>query len=543
MKGTLLELLEPRGFFEDWKSAFVFWDGKKPYYHLGKLSYRGLRKKAKRFASALINELDLVPGERLAIMLPNMLQFPVVYFGAMLAGVIPVPINPKYNETTNEILKILKDSGAEAIVTLDRWLPALEAIKKEVKLRHIIVTTPADTLPLLKKIYYRLKTRSSKNGYISFAKLTSVRMRGKVSLPNIHPDDLALILYTSGTTGDPKGVMMSHRALLENAKACREYLLRMGLKDGEEIFLAAVPYFHILGIAALLHTALAVRAKTVLVPDPLGFKQIMKAITFTKSTAFAGMPGHYEIMGKALSLNIERYDLYSIKLWISGGAKLHRVHREGFERLVGKKIRNGYGMSELGIVSCQLWNDDEEDSVGELFENVMPIILNPNEEGVGELVIESPAAMIGYWLAPEATNQVMSGKLLYTGDFAKFSNRGRSVRIILGSRKKYLIKTRTGEGIDPLEIEKILMVHPDVLEAAVVGVEDERHGEKIIACVVLRRHPITACGKIFQESIKEHCKQFLAGFKIPAEIICVKELPKNATGKVLYEKLKELKAS
>lgn len=547
MKGTLLELLEPRGlsadkagFWEDRKTAFVFWDGKPPY-HLGKLSYRGLRKKAQRFASALLNELDVVPGERLAIMLPNALQFPIVYFGAQTAGIIPVPINPRYSDTPNEISKILKDSGAETIVTLDRWLPALEAIKKEVRLRHIIVTTPADTLPFIKKAAYLIKALWKKEYFyypnktnpkevVSYASLLSAGMRKKVKV-NIKPGDLALILYTSGTTGAPKGVMMTHRALLENAKWCREYLIKMGLHDGEETFLAAAPYFHILWLAALLHTALAIRAKTVLVPDPRNVPQIMKATAFIKATAFAGMPGHYEIMGKALATNLERYDLSSIKLWINGGAKLHRVYREKFERLVGKKIRNCYGMSELGIVSCQLLDDDEEDSVGEPFDGVLPIILNPDKEGVGELVIQSPSA------------QIMSGNLLHTGDLAKISKRGRSVRIILGSRQKYLIKTRSGEGVDPLEVEKVLMIHPHVVEAAVVGVEDERHGERIRACVVLLLHPRTSCVEIFQNSIKEHCGKFLASFKIPNEIICVEQIEKNAAGKILYEKLKELKAS
>ena len=153
----------------------------------------------------------------------------------------------RYTETPNEILKILKDSGAKTVVILDRFLPALEAIKNEIKLRHIVVTTQADSLPLLKKIVYCVKTRRNKNKYLRYAWLVSARRFKAVRLPNIRPTDVALILYTSGTTGAPKGVIMTHKALLENAKACREYLLRMGLRDNEEIFLATVPYFRTFG--------------------------------------------------------------------------------------------------------------------------------------------------------------------------------------------------------------------------------------------------------------------------------------------------------
>ncbi|KKT59922.1 hypothetical protein A3G55_04190 [Candidatus Giovannonibacteria bacterium RIFCSPLOWO2_12_FULL_44_25] len=543
MKGTLLELLEPRGFWKDRKTAFVFWDGEKWPWYLGKLSYRQLRKKAKCFATALLNELDLVPGERLAIMLPNTLQFPTVYFGAMMAGVVVVPINPRYTETPNEILKILKDSGAKTVVILDRFLPALEAIKNEIKLRHIVVTTQADSLPLLKKIVYCVKTRRNKNKYLRYAWLVSARRFKAVRLPNIRPTDVALILYTSGTTGAPKGVIMTHKALLENAKACREYLLRMGLRDNEEIFLATVPYFHILGLSALLHTAFLVRARIVLVPDPRKIPQIMKAIRFTKATAFAGTPGHYEATAKILAVSTEKYDLSSVKLWINGGAKLHRIHREKFERLVGKKIRNGYGMSELGIVSCQLLDDEEEDSIGEPFEKVETVIFNPDKNGTGELWVRSPGAMKGYWKQPETTSETINPDgWLCTGDFAQYSEKAGVLRILLKGRKKYLIKTRTGENIDPLEIEKVLMAHSDIIEAAVVGVSDEKHGERVRACVVLR-DPKTSCAGVFKKKIFEHCRNHLANFKIPQEIICVKEIEKNAVGKILYEKLKELKAS
>ena len=551
MKGTLLELIEPRGFLEDRKTAFVFWDGERWPWYLGKLSYRGLRNKARRIAWSLTNELTLKPGERLAVMLPNMPQFPVAYFGAFMAGLIVVPINPRYAETPAEILKILKDSGAEAIVVLDRFLPALEVIKKDTELRHIIVTTPADSLPLVKKLVYWIKTLwRGKYFYYpykerpeieSYAALAATGF-GKKFKRDTYPTDIALIIYTSGTTGAPKGVEMTHEALLENAAACKAYLFEMGLKSGEEIFLAAVPYFHILGIAALLNTALLVRAKTVLIPDPRKIPKILDAIDFTKTTAFAGMPGHYEVMAKLLAAGAKRRYLSSVKLWINGGAKLHKIHREKFEKLVGKKIRNGYGMTELGIVSCQKLGDEDEDSVGEPFSKVETAILNPDSEGKGELLVKSSGMMRGYWQQDLLTSEFMAARFFRTGDFAQFSSLGRSFTILLRGRKKYLIKTRTGENVDPMEIEKILMVHPSVVEAAVVGVADEKHGERIRACIVLR-DPDGSCQEIFKKNIKKHCGDHLASFKVPDEIVCVREIEKNAAGKVLYEKLKELKAS
>lgn len=542
-----MELIEPRGFLEDRKTAFVFWDGERRRWYLGELSYRGLRKKAMRIAWSLLNELDLKPGERLAVMLPNMLQFPAIYFGALMAGLIVVPINPRYAETPAEILKILKDSGAEVIVVLDKFLPALETIKKEVGLRHVIVTTPADSLPLIKKLAYWVRARWKGEYYYPDAAMPEIRSYaallfagfGKKFRRDVCPAETALIIYTSGTTGAPKGAEMTHEALLENAKACQAYLFEMGLKDGEEIFLAAVPYFHILGIAALLNTALLVRAKTVLIPDPRKIPKILDAIDFTKTTAFAGMPGHYEVMAKFLAVSAKRRHLSSVKLWINGGAKLHKIHREKFEKLVGKKIRNGYGMTELGIVSCQKLDDEDEDSVGEPFSKAETAILNPDSEGKGELLVRSPGMMRSYWKQNLLTSESMTTRFFRTGDFAQFSSANRSFKILLKGRKKYLIKTRTGENVDPTEIEKVLMIHPSVVEAAVVGVVDERRGERIRACIVLRDLD-GSCQEIFKKNIKKHCGESLASFKIPDEIICVKELPKNHVGKVLYEKLRSL---
>lgn len=556
-EGTLLELLEPQDRRDDNKTAFIFWDGEKFPFYLGRLTLKSLRKKARAFANSLVKELGVRPGNRLAIMLPNMLQFPVVFFGALYAGAIPVPINALYKGP--EILKILQDSGAGAIVTLDRFFPEIDKIRHETNLRHIVVTTPADSIPLLKKLVYWWKSWWAGTYFhwlaedyqvLSYAGLLMRGRFGKVPV-RINSEDTALILYTSGTTGASKGVVMTHQALLGNAKATAGLVKELGLEKGKEIFIAAVPYFHIMGIAALLNAALVMRAKIVLFPvDPKDlhtFEKLLQAISYTKSTAFAGVPGFYSPMVKLLDGRRQKYNLSSVKIWISGSDKWPRSVRDKFEWLVGKKAMNGFGMSELGVVSCQRLNDTDEGSIGRSVMGVRMAILNPNEEGVGELVVQSPYAMTGYLNQPELTKKAIDEDgWMHTGDLAKFGSDG--FNICLRGRKKYLIKTRLGENIDPFEVAEVLLKHPQIMDAAVVGVPDEKRGEKIRACIVLRDPAMagkdtrlkTEKTRILRDDIIAHCKKNLAEFKMPDDILALEKLPKNAMGKVEFGKLKEL---
>ena len=544
MAGTLLDLIGPREFLEDKKTAFLFWDAASPLLGLKTLSYYALRKKAERFAAALL-EIGAKPGDRLAVMLPNMLQFPVVYFGALMAGAVAVPINPLYARTPEEIAKILNDSGAESIVALDLFLPALEKIEKKVRLKNIIVTTAADSLPIPKKIAYYVKILfagnyfyypSGKNQKIkSYAQITYEG--GRQREIKIRPQDLALILYTSGTTGDPKGVMHTHESLLTNAYACEKLVLDLGLERGKEIFLAAAPYFHIMGIAAMFNAALLMRAKIVLIPKPSEFKTMLEAIRYTKATGFVGIPGFF----KGLASELKKYEkaaeyVSSLKLCISGASKIDSKTKQEFESLWGGKILIGYGLSETGVTHCQR-NGSEFDSVGFPLDGVEEKFADTDENFTGELCVRSKSNMVGYWRKPEKTREVLRGEgWLMTGDLAKTDM--ESGTIILGRAESDFVKGRGGEKISLFSAEEILMRHPQVVDTAAIGnFAQNKRGYEIKAFVVLRDSE-TSCGEYLLSELMRLCKDTLPLAERPDEIKCVSRIPRNHLGKILKKELK-----
>ena len=546
-KGTLLDLIEPRGLWEDRKTAFVFWDGEAMPNYLRTLSYASLRSKAEKFASALL-EIGVRPGDRLAIMLPNMLQFPVVCFGAWIVGAIAVPINPLYAKTPNEILKILKDSGAKVIVALDRFYPAIKSVENETELQHIILTTPADSLPFLKKLIYWAKVwwkgeyfyypDREKPNVKSYANLLFDGRRRKLK-PVARPNDLALILYTSGTTGDPKGVMHAHESLLANAYACKKLVLELGLEEGKEVFLAAAPHFHIMGIAAMFNTALLMRAKVILFPinpnDPNAYKKMLKAIQYTRATGFVGVPGWFNAMAGLLSRKDNSYDISSLELCISGTAPLDHAVKSQFESLSGKEIKEGFGLTEAGITHCQR-TGDEVGSVGAPLDGIEQKIIDIDEDGVGELCVRSPGNMRGYWNLPEKTREVLdSENWLRTGDLTQIDNCGNA--IILGRADIDFVKGTRGEKIPLGPLENLLMTHSQVMETAAIGSPaDTKRGYKISALVVLRDKKMS-CGEMIKEQLFKLCEALPRAQK-PDEIDCIEKIPRSPMGKVLKKDLR-----
>ena len=536
MTGTLLDLIEPRGFLEDRKTAFLFWDGATPSLGLKTFSYAALRKKAERFAAALL-EIGVNPGDRLAIILPNMLQFPIVYFGALMAGAVVVPINPLYARTPEEITKILNDSEAESAVILDLLLPTLKNIEKDVRLKNIIVTTVADSLPVLKKVAYWVKTSRNKNKYLHYARLISARRFKKSNLPNICAQDLAVILYTSGTTGDPKGVMHTHESLLANAYACKKLVLELGLEEGKEVFLAATPYFHIMGIAAMLNTALLMRAKIVLIPKPSEFKTMLEAISYTKATGFVGIPGFFKGLAGELRKRVDAADyVSSLKLCLSGASRIDSKTKQEFESLWGGKILIGYGLSETGVTHCQR-RGGEIDSVGFPLDGVEEKFADTDENCIGELCVRSKSNMVGYWRKSEKTREVLRGEgWLMTGDLAKMDTKGGTV--ILGRAESDFVKGRGGEKVPLSSAEEILMRHPQVVDAAAIGnFSENKRGYEIRAFVVLRDSE-TSCGEYLLGELMKLCKDNLPLAERPDEIKCIRSIPRNHLGKVLKKALR-----
>ena len=553
-KGTLLELIEPKGFWEDRKTAFVFWDGAKPLWYQTALSRKKLRKLVYRFAAGLIS-LGLGPGDRVALLLPNSPQFVIAYFGALAAGCIVVPLNPLYKN--KQIASILLDSGAAAIVLLDCFYNQIAEIKRsETKLEYIIFARVGDGLRSAKKLGNFLKELKEKRRVPypqldlrvrSFSGILREGLFLSTGVSLAKENDIVLLMYTSGTTAEPKGVALTHKALLANAKACRNLIAE--LTDGNvsgQIILAAVPYFHILGLSAALHAPLMIGSEIILIPNPKNIVSILEAIEFTGGTIFIGLPRLYEAIVSILKQKPKAYDISSLEICISGSSELTQNVRRSFEEIWGKKMLEGFGMTELGgATHCQRWST-KDGSVGSLLEDIEQRISDPDEDGVGGIELKGSSSMVGYWskdggVDVERTSKVLnSGGWYRTGDLGKIDENGDLFWV---GRNNDRFKAFNGESVYASDIEHALMLHPHVIEAAVTLIgKDEKHGERWGAFVVLRKRreksPCESFESFLKDDIKNHLKTHLNKFQMPHEIYCREFLPKGPTGKILKRKLR-----
>ncbi|MEK6656500.1 MAG: long-chain fatty acid--CoA ligase, partial [Nitrospirota bacterium] len=358
----------------------------------------------------------------------------------------------------------------------------------------------------------------------------------KTDSPSIKilPDDTALLQYTGGTTGIPKGVILTHRNLVANVMQCRNWM--PSLKDGNEIFLSVTPFFHVFGMTAIMNLGIYIGAALVLLPR-FKTEDVLKAVAKHKATIFIGVEAMYVAINNFPK--IHKYDLSSIKICISGAGTLHVEVQNKFESLTGGKLVEGYGLSEASPVThCNpIYGKRVKGSVGLPFPDVdikiMDVetskkILGVNE--IGELAIKGPQVMKGYWNKPDETANTIRDGWLYTGDVARMDENGF---FYIEERKKDMIKT-VGENVYPKEVEEVIFKHHKVQDVVVVGIPEEFKGEMIKAYIVLKNGETSS-----DEEIIEHCKKNLAKFKVPKEIEFRKELPKTMIGKVLRRVLKD----
>jgi len=545
---TLLSLLKPRGFLEDSKTAFLLWDGASPKLGLKKISYRALRKKSYRVAGSLLS-LGVLSGERVGILLPNIIEFPIAYFGILAAGCVAVPINflyaskesPAYDPA--QILKILKDAGIKTVIALDKFYEAVSQIKNQAELEKIVLVKTPDILPIVKSRLYSLKSKTGETSaqvkkderVLDFKTL----LKKSKCLREIQnkPKHSAVILYTSGTTGDPKGIVHTHESLMHNAGSCRKLVAEFGMEENAETFLAAAPYFHIMGLAAMLHTPLLLRAKTVLLPRPIDFPALVSAIDYTKPTGFVGFPGLYKGMLGVLKkddMRKKRHDFSSLKICLSGAAYMDSGIQSKFEEFTGKRILIGYGMTEIGVTHCQR-NKNNLGNIGFSLEETNSKIAEPDEEGLGELLVRSKSAMAGYWNKPEKTYEFFTAdSWACTGDMAKLEKDGGIS--IVGRIDDDFIKLKSGEKLPLGAAEKILRDNPQVADAAVVGILQPNGNYKIKAFVVLRSE-LQNCREFAARQLFQYLRKLPAS-QIPDEIKCIDALPRNHMGKVLKKILR-----
>ncbi|MEK6683857.1 MAG: long-chain fatty acid--CoA ligase [Nitrospirota bacterium] len=507
-------------------------------YYGKTITYEQLDRLSNRLANSLI-ELGLQKGDRVAIMLPNIPQCVIAYFGALKAGAIVVQTNPLYVE--RELEHQINDSGAETIIALDLFYEKITRIQHRVPLKRIILTGAGDYLPPILKLLYPLKQMREgqrvrvprRPPIYDFVKLLKQTEAVQPIVP-VKPEDTALFQYTGGTTGVPKGVMLSHNNLVANAYQCRYWM--PSLRDGEEVFLGVVPFFHVYGLSTCMNLALLVGGCLVLLPR---FKtdDVLKAIVKYRVTIFMGVQAMYVAINN--DPRIGKFDLSSIRICISGAGPLHGEVQDRFEELTGGKLVEGYGLSEASPVThcTPIYGERKKGSIGLPFPDTDAKVVD-QETGqrdlpvgeIGELVIRGPQVMQGYWKKEDETKNVLRDGWLYTGDLARMDEDGYFTIV---DRKKDMIKTR-GENVYPREVEEALFRHPKIQEAVVVGIPDTFSVEVIKAYVVLRdREHATA------EEIIDYCNKELAKFKVPKWIEFRKELPKTMVGKVLRRVLLE----
>ncbi|MCA1031983.1 AMP-binding protein [Bacillus timonensis] len=520
------------------KDASEEFSEKTAIHFLGKeLKFNELYEKALKFANYL-KHLGLKKGDRVAIMLPNCPQAVIGYYGVLFAGGIVVQTNPLYTE--RELEYQINDSGSDIILTLDLLYPRVSKVKAVTKLKHIIVTGIKDYLPFPKNLIYPfiqkkqhgivVKVEEDDQNHL-FTRILASTEAKEIDVDINPSEDLALLQYTGGTTGFPKGVMLTHKNLVANTLMSAHWMYKS--KRGEESILGILPFFHVYGMTAVMNLSIMQGFKMILLPkfDAL---DTLKTIQKLKPTLFPGAPTIY--IALLNHPDIKKYDLSSVDSCLSGSAPLPVEVQEQFEKVTGGKLVEGYGLSEASPVTHAnfLWDKRVSGSVGVPWPDTDSVVLSPDNSGpagpneIGELIVRGPQVMKGYWNKPEETEAVLKDGWLYTGDMAYMDEQGFYYIV---DRKKDMI-IAGGFNIYPREIEEVLYENEKIQEVVVAGVPDPYRGETVKAYVVLKEG--MECS---EQELDEFARKHLASYKVPRIYEFRSELPKTAVGKILRRAL------
>ncbi len=512
------------------------------FYNLGvTLTFKQTEFYARAFAAYLQQVLKLKKGSRIAIMMPNVLQYPIVVFGAFLAGLIVVNVNPLY--TAPELIYELKDSGADAIVVLSNFAHTVEEALPDVLVKHVIITDIGDLFPRLKAwlIHFVLKyvKKQIKPFHIPHAiPFRQVIAEGKKLSLNpveLNGQDIAFLQYTGGTTGVAKGAMLTHRNLLANVEQAEAWLgTGGGMGRGKEIAITALPLYHIFSLTANLLFMSKMGGLNVLIINPRDVPSLISELKKFKFTMLAGVNTLFNALLKNPKLT--QVDFSEMKLALGGGMAIQRAVAEKWHAVTGKPLLEAYGLTEASpaVTINPLDLREYNGTIGLPLPSTDVCVLDEQHKEVpigqpGELAIKGPQVMRGYWQRPGETQKVFTkdGWLL-TGDIVSIDEHG-FVRLL--ERKKDMILV-SGFNVYPNEVEDILVRMPGVVEAAVIGVPDENSGEAVKAFLVVDSSNMTA------QDVQQFARKNLTGYKIPKHVEFVKSLPKSNVGKVLRRALR-----
>lgn len=521
---------------------FVRYASAKAFYSFGTyLTYAQLDDESRRFAGVLQQTLKMQKGSRFAIMLPNILQYPVVLFAALRAGLIVVNVNPLY--TPDELVNQLSNAGAEGIIVLEQFAHTVqEALPRLPQLKHCIVTKVSDCLPrlraalmefVIKYIYNKVPAWRIPHA-LSFKSLLDHAHADQFKPVALTSQDIAFLQYTGGTTGISKGAILTHRNLIANLQQADAWL-RFSLSNHQEIVITALPLYHIFSLTANCFYFSSIGGLNVLIANPRDTKAMIREMSRFRFTIISGVNTLFNALLK--HPDFKKLDFSPLKLALGGGMAVQRTVAEHWKAVTGKPLLEAYGLTETSpcVTLNPMTLQDYNGSIGLPVSSTDVTLLDDQGNPVplgspGELAIKGPQVMKGYWNHPDETAKVFTkdGWLL-TGDMGFMDSEGY---LYLLERKKDMILV-SGFNVYPNEIEDVIASCKGVLEVAVIGVPDENAGEAVKACIVKENPSLT------KEDILSYCKQHLTGYKQPKYVEFYPELPKTAVGKILRRALRE----
>ncbi len=504
------------------------------------LSYGDLDRLSRDFASYLQNTLRLPAGARIALMMPNVLQYPVCLFGALRAGYVVVNCNPLY--TPRELEHQLKDSEAEAIVILENFAHTLAQVVEKVKIKHVVIARMGDLLGFPKgtivnfvvKYVKKMVPSWSISGAVDFPQAMAQGASGHLSPVRVTRDDLAFLQYTGGTTGVSKGAMLTHGNMLANLIQAHAWVSPV-VAEGKEFVVTPLPLYHIFALTANCFLFLRIGATNLLIVNPRDIPAFVAELAKYPFTVLTGV----NTLFNALLNNAEfaKLNFSTLKVALGGGMAVQRAVAERWKKATGLPLMEGYGLTETSpIVTINpLTVPEYTGAIGLPVPSTEVVIRNDNGVDVplgerGELCVRGPQVMKGYYKRPEETaNVFFKDGFLRTGDVAVMDEQG-FLRIV--DRKKDMILV-SGFNVYPNEVEDALAMHSGVLEVAAVGVPDEKSGEAVKVFIVRKDPALTAAQVI------AHCRENLTGYKVPSHVEFRDELPKTNVGKILRRELRD----
>jgi long-chain acyl-CoA synthetase len=535
-----IDLEEYRSIVSVLQSSLEKYRDRPAFSHMGRaITYAEIDTYSKQFAAYILGELKMKKGDRLAIMMPNCLQYPIALFGALRAGLTVVNTNPMY--TARELRHQLVDSGASAILALDNFGKTVQEVLADTKIKQVIATGLGDLLPFPKGNIVNFVVKHLKKmvpdyhipGAIRFRK--TLELGQKHPLPNvdISPGDIAFLQYTGGTTGVSKGAMLTHRNLVANMQQASAWIGR-NVRMGEEVIVTALPLYHIFALTANCLVFMKFGGRNHLITNPRDMPGFVKELSSVPFTALTGVNTLFN--GLLNTPGFDKLDFSRFHLSLGGGTAVQRAVAERWKQVTGSTLIEAYGLTETSPAACinpmdlAQYNGSIGLPVPSTEARVVDDYNNPLGIGeIGELCIRGPQVMKGYWQHPaESAKTIDEEGWLHTGDMARMEDNGFFYVV---DRKKDMILV-SGFNVYPNEVEDVIALMPGVLEAAAFGIPDEKSGEAV-KVVIVRKDPL-----LTEEQVKAHARANLTGYKQPKHVEFRTELPKSNVGKILRRELR-----